>query len=473
MGQFAQACGRVIDQPAVIDSVGKRATKVLAVALPAGILASHALKTTPEERPKVLLKDALVLTGIGAATLLATRRWMMTPDLKKGVLSFAERELQRVSHASEEALQKLVRGKLSHYPEKLQTLMLDRGLDEPGLQKLVNGMYRHAATPQKFVEDTRLLVQYKQNAHWDQLITDNHYPADLAALIRKEKKTPKDFQELLAKLGPEQFKKLALPDDAGETFWEAFKDDLGELKTFGAIGGFPVLGGLAGGLLADKITGAKGGAADKVKESVFQFISNIFFPVATGAFGISLLNVSAIKTHIVKDGLRKQLIRSGVVGASIAAGIATGMVVANKFGEKVLDPLFGTPPKDKTLTGTERKADLFDVSMHADDLPTVLVIAGVKIIGPFLPFLFGMSGWRAGTGFRSNKKHAKQAAVSIPVPSAPQTSLSRGPVFSHLSQQHRINVSPAPSQYGTLPTTTVAGNAFSLTTQRTNPAFTQ
>lgn len=196
-----------------------------------------------------------------------------------------------------------------------------------------------------------------------------------------------------AKGGNELFNKL-VPEPENITAKD-IKNEIGRLSLYGFI---PIVGGVSGGIAGDMLTDkkvSKDKMADRVKEGSYQYLANIF-----------LCNIGA---GLALAGLEKMNIKSktaravGMVGGIIATGIVGGSAIANFIGDKLINPIFdGKNKKDKV----ERKPEALDVCLHTDDIATVAVMSGLKWIEPALPILYGVSGYRAGIGYRNGKKEA-------------------------------------------------------------------
>ena len=52
----------------------------------------------------------------------------------------------------------------------------------------------------------------------------------------------------------------------------------------------------------------------------------------------------------------------------------------------------------------ERRPEALDISLHIDDIASVGFMSGVKWIGPILPALYSISGYRAGIGYRNQQQ---------------------------------------------------------------------
>lgn len=176
------------------------------------------------------------------------------------------------------------------------------------------------------------------------------------------------------------------------------KNEIGRLSVMGLI---PVAGGVAGGIIGDELADKKLSRekmADRVKEGSYQYLANIFLcNVGAGLAlaGMEKMNIKSKSTRAV-----------GMIAGIIATGIVGGSAIANYIGKKVINPLFdGKNNKQEYQKTFERKPEILDVCLHTDDVATVAVMSGLKWIEPALPILYGISGYRAGIGYRNNKEH--------------------------------------------------------------------
>lgn len=180
------------------------------------------------------------------------------------------------------------------------------------------------------------------------------------------------------------------------------KNEIGRLSVMGLI---PVAGGVAGGIIGDELADkklSKEKMADRVKEGSYQYLANIFLcNVGAGLAlaGMEKMNVKSKSTRAI-----------GMITGIIATGIVGGSAIANYIGRKVINPIFDSKNKEckKEEPKFERKPEILDVCLHTDDIATVAVMSGLKWIEPALPILYGISGYRAGIGYRNNKEHQHQ-----------------------------------------------------------------
>ena len=172
------------------------------------------------------------------------------------------------------------------------------------------------------------------------------------------------------------------------------KNEIGRLSLYGFI---PIVGGVSGGIAGDILTEkkvTKDKMADRIKEGSYQYLANIFLCNVGAGSALAVLEKMNVKSKVART--------VGMVGGIVAMGIVGGSKIANYIGDKVINPIFdGKQPKEKKQA--ERKPELVDVCLHTDDIATIAVMSGLKWIEPALPILYGISGYRAGIGYRNNK----------------------------------------------------------------------
>ncbi len=172
----------------------------------------------------------------------------------------------------------------------------------------------------------------------------------------------------------------------------------GELKRLSVFGLVPVVGGIAGGIIADKLTEKdwKDRIPNKIKEGSYQYFANIFL-CNIGA-GLALLAMEKAK-------IQSKVPRAvGMIGGIVAVGILGGSAIANLIGKNLIDPLFKHGHhghRHRHDLYDERIPEALDVGLHLDDMSTVAVLSGLKWIEPALPVMYAISGYRAGIGYRN------------------------------------------------------------------------
>ena len=176
--------------------------------------------------------------------------------------------------------------------------------------------------------------------------------------------------------------------------------DLGKLSLLGFI---PVVGGILGGVVGDKLTKDdwKKNFPDKVKEGTYQYLNNIALCNVGAGLGALTMNAFNVKSKAA----RFAAMMTGVLGVGLVAGNA----IANFVGKNYIDPIFDKNKKKENKSikdmvknlNSERHPEALDVSLHLDDVASVGFISGLKWIGPILPVLYSVSAYRAGIGYRN------------------------------------------------------------------------
>lgn len=243
-----------------------------------------------------------------------------------------------------------------------------------------------------------------------------------------------DVEEVLTKVGDSEVKNLILKVKEGnilklkevKELMTSLKDDFKEkglinkvipgphshkpfeeLKNLSILGLIPVLGGIAGGIVGDKLTDKnwKSKVSNKVKEGSYQYLNNIFLCNVGAGLALLLMN----KLNVKSKAVRFCSMIAGVLGVGLVAGSS----IANFIGKTLINPLFDKKNKNKIDykevikdLNSERKPEALDVSLHVDDLASVGFITGLKWIGPVLPVLYSVSGYRAGIGYRNHKTNS-------------------------------------------------------------------
>lgn len=193
-----------------------------------------------------------------------------------------------------------------------------------------------------------------------------------------------------------------LPEPENLNSKEIFSE-IGRLSLLGAI---PVVGGVVGGITADCVTksSCNKSTSNKIKEGFYQYFANIFLcnvGACAALFSAECLQ-KAGKIKPLSPAKKMLVIMTGIT----ATGIVGGSYIANKLSQKIIDPLFnhGKRTGHKSVYD-ERKPELTDIALHADDIATAGVLSGFKWIEPALPLMYFVSGYRAGIGYRNNSKH--------------------------------------------------------------------
>lgn len=270
------------------------------------------------------------------------------------------------------------------------SLVGTRGLKING-KKIFNGLMENTSLEKLLQKQTQAVEHFISNN------TPQH--PNLLQILNKAKTTHlslDDIDTLSAKL-PKNADRDALFDVILPK--PESPDPFGEIKRLSLLGAIPVLGGIGGGIAADAVTGtgSRKKTANKIKEGFYQYFANIFLcNVGAGAalFGADKL----AKAKIIKPLNSTQKLVTILAGIT-ATGIVGGSYIANYMSKKLINPLFGE--KGGKHLYDERKPELTDIALHADDIATAGILSGFKWIEPALPLMYFVSGYRAGIGYRN------------------------------------------------------------------------
>lgn len=273
-----------------------------------------------------------------------------------------------------------------------------RGLKVGGKQ-IFEGLMENKPLKEILKEQTAAVNKFIKNSG-----TKDQKVLSILEKSKKGKLKVKEIDTLIQKIPDSKHKnelfEVILPKPENVDSHEIFS----EIKRLSLLGLVPVAGGIAGGLAADKITGSssKKSVANKIKEGFYQYFANIFL-CNVGA-GAALYGAEKLQSAKIIKPL-SPVKKMGVILAGITTtGIVGGSFIANYLSKKIIDPLFGQKEKHKKLYD-ERKPEMLDIALHIDDIATAGVLSGLKWIEPALPFLYSISGYRAGIGYRNGEKH--------------------------------------------------------------------
>lgn len=262
-------------------------------------------------------------------------------------------------------------------------------------------------------------VKLKNQELVDTFVKSNQLEETTVNLLNKSKEKVLGFKEvknlfsdLKDKTGGKEFLEKLIPSPENVSAKDIFSE-IGFLSINGVI---PVIGGIAGGIAADRLTDKenwKEKVPDKIKEGSYQYLANIFMCNVGAGLALGILE---------KMGVTSKVGRAvGMTAGIVATGVIGGSKIANVVSEKVIEPLFHM--KDKTHTHEnlkndeklqkhidthhtphehkERTPELLDIGLHTDDIATVSLLSGLKWIEPALPMMYTISGYRAGIGYRN------------------------------------------------------------------------
>lgn len=384
--------GNYIDQASIVRKSGRPVNWMMITAA-SGLTGYHFWKAQPEEKKKVLTRDALVLGAAVGGTMfaaggLAAFRQLVNPKfipavakdapfLKKFILQGA-----KPLHAEGEELAKHAKA----YLEKLS---------QPEGNKIHSDL-------RQFLEEKLGKLKDDYTFSRDELgeIYDN-----------------------IKKYEPEKVSKIFTQLFSGN---EGLVHEVQEAMEFFGIGLAGVLSGIGGGLLANKINGLKDPekTPDMVKEGIFQFVANIGMCAVGAGSALALMSPEewapkiseklkkpAEKvTEFFHESAGSKVYRFGGVLAGLSVGILGGAHIANYVGRHYVNPVLdkiqgkeSKPPEAQE----KRHIEGMDMVLHVDDIPTAAAIAGTAILGPWIMPFFPVSGYRAGIGYRNDEK-AKQ-----------------------------------------------------------------
>lgn len=358
--------GKYLDQPRLIGHFSRAVPTILVAG--GGFYTYQHLKNTPkEEKKKELLKSIIVLGATIASALVAPKAALkITQKLSK-------------SHAHEH-LHQACEHACHHHHEH-----------EHGISKSLKEIEEHT---------THIVNEF---------LAENKVSDNIRKILEKSKKnllSQKDIKNLYKEFKGNKTAEEFLSGEHGlipDPENIDSKHIFGEIGRISIIGLFPVLGGILGGVAADKLTEKnwKERIPNKIKEGSYQYLANIFL-CNIGA-GAALLAME--KAKITSKAPRAIAMVSGI----LLTGLILGSAAANLIGKTFIDPLLShnhghkKKTNDKLDLYSERKPEILDVSLHIDDVATVAVMSGLKWIEPALPILYSISGYRAGIGYRNGQ----------------------------------------------------------------------
>lgn len=268
--------------------------------------------------------------------------------------------------------------------------------------KITNKIFKEADEIPKTMKELKI----QASGLVEDFLKKNHVDDKTQELLEKAKTNVlklKEVKTLFKKFEKNtEGKKLLnnlIPDPENIDSKEIFSE-IGRLSVFGLI---PVLGGITGGIIGDKLTTDKWKKRipDKIKEGSYQYLANIFLCNIGAGGALAIMEKFNIKSKAARAG--------GMVAGIITTGVIGGSAIANLIGNKIINPMFEHGHKHKHKKEhlfDERKPEPLDIGLHTDDIATVAVMSGLKWIEPALPLMYSVSGYRAGIGYRNgNKTH--------------------------------------------------------------------
>ncbi len=243
-------------------------------------------------------------------------------------------------------------------------------------------------------EQTKAIDEYVKKTN----LTDNF----LLSILNKSKRNHLSLDEISV-----LFEKLKNDSNRTFLFKKLFSENknltsneiFSEIKRLSTLGVVPVISGIAGGIIADAVTGTFSlkSNANKIKEGFYQYFANIFLcnvGAGTALYGLEKLN----KHGVIKKMTPTKKMLTILAGITVM-GIIGGSYIANFLSKKIINPIFSQ--KREHGIYSERKPEVLDIALHTDDIATAGVLSGVKWVEPMLPVMYFISGFRAGTGYRN------------------------------------------------------------------------
>lgn len=344
--------GKYLDQPRLVGYFS-RAVPAILITGGAAYTYNHVKKTPKEEKQKELIKSIAVMVGTIGAALIA-------PKLARKIVRGAHHaQVHGHCDCHEHSSDSL---NLSKIKEK-NTKIIDEFLKQNKVSE----------TTEKYLNIAKEKILSRRQ---------------IKTIFEELGNNPKANEFLSGEDG-------LIPDPENIDSKHIFSE-IGRISVLGLI---PVLGGITGGIIGDKLVEKdwKDRIPDKVKEGTYQYLANIVL-CNVGA-GIALWGMEQAK--ITSKSARAL----GMVTGIVLAGLVFGSAVANLIGKTCIDPLLHRKEKKHVHHHvdlySERKPEILDAGLHIDDVATVAVLSGLKWIEPALPILYSISGYRAGIGYRN------------------------------------------------------------------------
>lgn len=228
----------------------------------------------------------------------------------------------------------------------------------------------------------------------DKFLKNNEVEENISKILEKSKEKILSLKEINTLFHDKKLKQVAnelIPPPENISSKDIFRE-IGWLSVYGAV---PVAGGIAGGIIGDKLTDNKwkDNIPNKLKEGTYQYLANIFLCNIGAGIALGILEKANIKSKTARC--------LGMMGGILLTGVIGGSVIANYIGKKLINPFISSARKSENDI---RKPELLDLGLHTDDIATISLLSGLKWIEPSLPVLYSVSGYRAGIGYRNNNK---------------------------------------------------------------------
>lgn len=330
--------GKYLDQPYLVGTFAKAIPAIMLGG--ATMLTAHNVSNANKEnKKKVFIQNACILTGTMGSALLAT----------SGIKRFS-----------------------------------------------IKGLSENIDLNKVKINNTQAIDEFIYNNNIkDDLIPILHKAKDKILNFNEIKKITTDLKN--NNEGKKLLKKL-IPEPENITSSDIFS----EIKRLSLMGLVPVLGGIAGGIVGDILTenNWKNKIPNKIKEGAYQYLANIFLCNVGAGIALGVMEKAKIKSKAARaTGMIIGILITGVIGGSAIANIISKKIIDPCFKNK--DLRGQNSCINKTKLYSERKPEAIDIGLHVDDIATVAVLSGLKWIEPALPVLYSISGYRAGIGYRN------------------------------------------------------------------------
>ncbi len=362
-----RAIGKYVDQPLVVSKCSKAIPAVLCGG--AALYGFKEVKNSKEDKKKATIKTLCVLTGTVGTALLATRGC-------KGIEKIPQ-------------LFKKISVKNNNFGDKTQKM-------HKLLEKIFKGF--EGLSPKY---DSKEIIKSNTQAI-SRFLKENKVSSEIQEILEEGKSkilNPKKIKQLFSELSTNPKGKALLEDLIPDPEPATSKKILSEIGRLSLLGLVPVLGGISGGIIGDRITEKdwKQRIPNKIKEGSYQYLANIALCNVGAGAALGIMEKMHVKSKSVKA--------AGMVAGILAIGVIGGSAIANIIGKKFIDPLLGIKHTKEDNIYDERKPEAIDVGLHVDDIATVSVMSGLRWIEPALPILYSISGYRAGIGYRNGEQN--------------------------------------------------------------------
>ncbi len=338
--------GKYLDQPLLVSQFSKAMPKLLVTA-GIGYGIKNVLNTPKEEKKNAIIKNASVLGFTIASALISTRGLRPLKLFKKQIF-------KGFNGLSDLKLPQEVR----QFQSKLVEAFLQKNKVADDISDVLN------KAKSKMLKYSEIKILHDQ--------------------VKKSSSFGKFFNDLIP-----------------EPNFKTSKDIFSEIGRLSLMGLVPVVGGITGGIIGDRLTDAnwKEKVPNKIKEGSYQYLANIFLCNLGAGGALWAMEKAKVGSKSVRA--------AGMIAGILVTGVIGGSFIANYISKKFINPLLdknkNMQKSDKKIY-SERRPEALDIGLHLDDVATVAVMSGLRWIEPALPILYSISGYRAGIGYRNGDK---------------------------------------------------------------------